>query len=176
MSIALSFGSTTLAQSLQDEAIIVCLDIAADEERLACFENLADPLRRAQNGPTKQSLSANKPAPSTTIASKDASTKPLEPTSDFGAEDIKAERDKRQEHQIEKIEAKATKVKTNKFGKVTITLDNGQTWRQLSSDSRKVRLKSDGTPYSIVIRRTSFGGYMLRVNGSKRSIRVQRTK
>ena len=173
-------GNVALAQSLQEDAIVACLNISDDDKRLACFENAANQLLQSRQQRTAtaaqptdtQNTSALKPksVPSTVVATQ------TETPGNFGAEDIASERKKFAASQLKSIVGKSTKVKTNKLGKVTITLDNGQVWRQQSSDNRRIRLKDDGTPYSIEIKRTSFGGYMLKVNDSKRTIRVKRIK
>ena len=53
--------------------------------------------------------------------------------------------------------------------KLTITLENGQVWRQV--DSKTIRL---GVGDAVVLRSKSLGSFMLSKEGSNRSIRVKR--
>ena len=57
------------------------------------------------------------------------------------------------------------------YGELIISLDNGQQWRQIGSDS--MRLKKNDT---IVISRGVFNSFLLKIDGENRSIRVKRTK
>ena len=64
-----------------------------------------------------------------------------------------------------------TSVKEAAYGELIISLDNGQQWRQIGSDS--MRLKENDT---IVISRGAFNSFLLKQDGKNRSIRVKRTK
>ena len=72
--------------------------------------------------------------------------------------------------QIEEEEAVAvTAVTKSSSGKLTITLENGQVWRQ--SDSKSFRISVGD---AVVVRAKSLGSFMLSKEGSSRSIRVKR--
>jgi len=61
-------------------------------------------------------------------------------------------------------------VKKAPYGELIIELDNGQQWRQVGSDS--LRLKKQDV---VVIERGVFNSFLLKVEGQNRSIRVKRT-
>lgn len=50
-----------------------------------------------------------------------------------------------------------------------ITLDNGQVWKQVDSSSLRLRVGD-----AVEIERASLGSFMLKKQGSKRSMRVSR--
>jgi hypothetical protein len=68
---------------------------------------------------------------------------------------------------IDRIEAIVVEIDKSASGKVVITLDNSQVWKQ--SDNSRARLSVND---KVTIRRRSFGSYSL--YSSKTSIRVKR--
>ena len=87
-------------------------------------------------------------------------------SNDFGLEhkDINDERAK-------EIKAIVISIKKTPYGKLIINLSNGQQWRQ--NDSERISLKQGD---KIVIRRGVFNSFLLKKDGTNRSIRVKRTK
>ena len=61
------------------------------------------------------------------------------------------------------------------FGRLQVTLENGQVWEQIKGDTRKVRadLRKNQT---VNIEESSFGGYKLRLNEMRIEIRVRRIR
>ena len=57
------------------------------------------------------------------------------------------------------------------YGKLVLTLDNGQVWSQVDSSSLHLR-----TGDKVRIRRASLGSYLLGTSGSNKTIRVRRSK
>lgn len=64
---------------------------------------------------------------------------------------------------------KVTAVSKNSSGRLTITLENGQVWRQTDSKTLRVSV-GDG----VFVRSKSLGSFMLSKETSSRSIRVKR--
>ena len=62
-----------------------------------------------------------------------------------------------------------TDVQKSAYKKLTVTLDNGQVWRQL--DNRPMHLK---TGEAVVVREASLGSFLLEKQSGSRSIRVKR--
>ena len=85
---------------------------------------------------------------------------------EFGLEYKKSQTEKDAE-----IKAMVASVEEAAYGELIISLDNGQQWRQIGSDS--MRLKKNDT---IVISRGVFNSFLLKIDGENRSIRVKRTK
>ncbi len=77
------------------------------------------------------------------------------------------------ETRLKEITAKAVEIRFNRFGKATLTLDNGHVWRQLDSDNRAIWLDDDKL-YTVTVKRSAFGNYLLTVNELRRTIRVRR--
>lgn len=71
--------------------------------------------------------------------------------------------------EIDRIEARISKMRLSAAGKAIITLANGQVWLQI--DSSSARLSADDR---VIIRRASLGSFMLNKVGNKKSIRVKR--
>ncbi len=62
-----------------------------------------------------------------------------------------------------------TAISKNSSGRMTITLENGQIWRQ--NDSKTLRLSVGD---AVFVRSKSFGSFVLSKESSSRSIRVKR--
>jgi len=96
----------------------------------------------------------------------DKPVKKDEVSEDFGLEhkDINGDRAK-------DIRAVVSSIKKTPYGKLIINLNNNQQWRQ--KDSERMSLKQGD---KIVISRGSFNSFLLKKDGTNRSIRVKRTK
>jgi hypothetical protein len=130
-----------------EEALLECRQIQAIGERVACYDEIVDArYTMSTAAPDAQSL--------------------------FGASDAEAKRivEKTLEiEQIDQIEATITNVRKSASDKLTVTLDNGQVWRQL--DNKSLHLKSgDG----VIIRKASLGSFLMEKRTGSRSIRVKR--
>jgi hypothetical protein len=62
--------------------------------------------------------------------------------------------------------------KRDPYGKLTLTLDNGQVWKQLDSKSFRI---PDEEP-RVVIWKGRLGGFSLKLEGSTKAIRVKRIR
>ncbi|WP_293646889.1 hypothetical protein [Thiolapillus sp.] len=70
------------------------------------------------------------------------------------------------------ISSRISKVETASRGKRILILENGQTWRQVGSSSQP-RLAAGDT---IVIEKGALGSFVLKKQGSNRSLRVKRIR
>lgn len=163
---SVGFCGGALAQNLAP-GLIECRGIGDDSDRLACFDELAGGLdadRVAASGGGEAAL---------------ASGPVLTPEERFGAEDLPEtkEKQRKEREKIKSLAASIVDVGRNARGKYVIILDNGQVWRQLSADTDKLRVpKSGAEGMGVEIKRRSFGGHSLYLNGDNRSIRVERLK
>jgi len=156
------------------ESLRACRSQSDDARRLACYDRVAShaeseaPAAAAANagGPA----AAPKPAPPAAVPAA-APT----PEDNFGRErTIAAEEDKRraaESHAIGGLSALVVGIDTRGDGLMTITLDNGQVWRQNAPDS-KFRLQEGD---KIRIQPGSLNSFILS-GPSKRSTRVTRVK
>ena len=181
---ALSAG----AQPSEEEAIdrtIACREIADDLERLACLDKAADTLavtriiREEKVAEEKREeredfglAGADREDDEEAVAAPVVADTP----DDFGSEAIPEVRRDREEKRLKSITAKVAEIRINPYNKVTLTLDNGQVWRQLSSDNKSLGVPSDGKLYTARIKRSLMGNYMLTIEELKRTIRVRRVE
>jgi len=84
----------------------------------------------------------------------------------FGKEDIQ-----RPEDLVQRIEASIIKVKKAHHGKLIITLDNGQVWRQ--TDSTRLKLRKDNV---VIINRGALGSFFIGKKNANKRIRAKRVK
>lgn len=61
------------------------------------------------------------------------------------------------------------------YRRLLVTLDNGQVWRQIKGDTQRIRVDL-GRNQTVDITETSLGGYALRLNEMRRTIRVERIR
>ncbi|MCI4645857.1 MAG: hypothetical protein MRY64_13840, partial [Hyphomonadaceae bacterium] len=71
--------------------------------------------------------------------------------------------------QIDEITYAITDVDRDAYGKVIVTLENGQVWRQTDSG------RTPRNPEAALIKRAALGSYMMKLDGS-RAIRVRRVE
>lgn len=146
------------------QALQACSFIENDFNRLLCYDNTI-----AGKSLTKPTITKTLTPPTANNVPQAVAAAPMQAKAkadDFGLE--------HKESQVEKeteIKAMVTSVKEAAYGELIISLDNGQQWRQIGSDS--MRLKENDT---IAISRGAFNSFLLKQDGKNRSIRVKRTK
>ena len=151
--------------------LIDCRALTSSVARLDCYDQLVDAQHASPNQAAERRTAEN-PAPvvTTAAAATAASVPKLSQEDLFG----KGETELRKSVQeatgtkaIDRIEATVVEVRKSASGRVVITLDNGQVWKQ--SESSRARVSVDD---KVTIRRRSFGSYTL--YSKKTSIRVKR--
>lgn len=94
---------------------------------------------------------------------------------DFGAEHLPQTRTASAEpERLNEMRANVRAVAYNPNGKFTVTLDNGQVWRQLDADTGSARFKKTGDV--VIISRGVLGSYNLVVDGRNSLFKVKRLK
>lgn len=131
-----------------------CFEIKTDAERLACYDAVMADL----------------------VAERAASIEArAEIASAFGSE-ATADRDALSDiERMSRIEAAIVAHKVNANGMISVTLANGQVWRQIDGDRRIRALKPD-VSYSAEIRRVMLGRYIMKIEPAGASMRVERTR
>jgi len=146
-----------------EEAMTGCRQIEDIAERVACYDEIVDSRHPVES---RDSVETTKtPEFSESNAIPDAQSL-------FGTNDADAKRIVEMSlaiEQISQIEAIVTDVRESASMKLTVALDNGQTWRQL--DNQSMHLKSGET---VIVRKASFGSFLLEKKSGGRSIRVKR--
>lgn len=164
----LAAGNAVAAEDVA-AAVRACRAETDAAARLACYDRAVD---RAQ--PAARSAPAPKAA--ATAAAVPVAAAAAVPTEDsFGREHkIQAEEQKRQQEEsraVGELQAHVTRIEKRMDGLMTISLDNGQVWRQNSIDAM-FRLK-EGDP--VKIQSGSMKSYILSGPG-KKSTRVTRVQ
>ena len=148
--------------ALSQPSLETCRVIDVPAERLACYDRLAG---REEAAPEALALEAA--APRSTLAA---------PKSE---EELKAEFEAKRElvksGDAPAIYSDITEIVVERTDHLTIILDNGQVWRQLSSD-RPIRVNSKKPPKTVTITEAAMGSYRLKLDDSRQSIRVRRVK
>ncbi|MCF2828402.1 hypothetical protein KIJ96_09820 [Pseudoalteromonas piscicida] len=156
---AVGFTSLCAAKPINTQALQACTLIENDFKRLMCYDNVIanKPITEAQSG--KAITSKNK-------VSEARSVEKIESKEDgFGLE----HKVKAASEEIEEITAKLVKTSTQGRNKMVFTLDNGQVWRQVSSETF---FANEGD--TLIIERASFGSFLMKKAGSNRTTRVKR--
>ena len=152
------------AQPPLNAQLASCLAIFGSVERLACYDRIA---RAATGQASAVAPLAPRPAPGPA-----PQLPPRAPAGqEFGSEQV---RGRTPPAQSSRMAADITGVTVNPFGKFTVTLANGQVWRQLDSDDRTVRPRK--TMHSVRIERGLMGSYNLQFNDSSLVYKVSRSR
>jgi hypothetical protein len=173
--VALATGPASAADELR-LALDNCRSLANDGERLACYDRAAGRILAQAPEPaaTAATPAAAAPAAATAATATVAAPSPGD-ADNFGRERaLAAEEAKRKEQEtraIGELSANVTDIDTRVDGLMTITLDNGQVWRQTRPDSM-FRLKT-GDP--IRIQPGAMKSFILS-GPSNRSTRVSRVQ
>ena len=140
-----------------------CLSFTGTVERLSCYDRLA---RGAASG----ALGAPVPAP--VPPSRAAAQPPQPPARQLGQEEL---RSYAPAATPEQLTADITDFQKNPAGRFTVTLNNGQIWRQVAGDTTAAQYRS-GQTRAVTISRGSFGSYDLRFNDRNAVFKVQRVR
>jgi hypothetical protein len=158
-----------------DEALTKCRQIEEITERVVCYDKIVDSHFSMDSSDRVET----NPPPETTLLPETSSPPEINKSnavpdaqSLFGKHDAEAKRIVETSvaiKQIDQIEAKVTDVRKSAYKKLTVTLDNGQIWRQL--DNQRMPLKSGET---VIIRAASLGSFLMEKQSGSSSIRVKR--
>ncbi|GAA4893174.1 hypothetical protein [Ferrimonas pelagia] len=148
------------------------------QARLACFDQIADTIAQCRQQSDKldrllcydsitQASQAHAPASRPSVA--DSPPTPTVPVNADNADNAFGFEAKALNQTPDKISATVVALTSDPYGKWTITLDNGQRWRQ--SESRRFKLKTDDL---VVIKKGALGSFNLAKAGSNAITKVKR--
>jgi hypothetical protein len=146
-----------------EEALTECRHIEDIAERVVCYDGFVDSHFPTVSTDIVETITPPEITESNEVP--DAQTL-------FGTTDAEAKRiveTTLEIEQIDQIAAIVTDVRESAIKKLTVTLDNGQVWRQL--DSKRFRLKSGE---AVIVRKASLSSYLMEKQSGGRSIRVKR--
>jgi hypothetical protein len=156
IAIGLLWSTTTLATETSSGVppeFLTCYGISQTSERLACYDHAVEYLRRPSDG-------AAAPSAETSFGLQGNSGESR--NSDATAE---------QNKQTSSVTARISDVDTGRDGLKTITLDNGQVWRQITGGNAVFLNPGD----EVTVSRGALGSFMMRIpNGGP--LRVRRVK
>ena len=168
---ALALVSSVAARA--GDGLAECRSIAADSARLACYDALVD--RPANAGETAPGQPLAAPAAVAATAAAPVAAPLPSPEELFGRDVVQSDAMVRQAsgagQPLAEITATVTELLLPPYGKLVLALDNGQVWSQVDSSRLDLR-----TGDEVRIRRASLGSYLLATTGSKKTIRVRRSK
>lgn len=156
--LALAAAQAAAGESLSAE-ILACSAQRGDGAQLACYNQIA---ARLKAGAPAAPSAAAKPLPDTANA-----------RSDFGGDSIPFQAHRTQ--QPDQITARVAKASFNFFHRFTVTLDNGQVWRQDDSDTAIARFDAGKRP-AVTIRSGFLGSFHMTIQGVWGSFSVKRIK
>ena len=158
---ALSFFSFLYADAIANN----CTQISNDEKRLACYDSIF--MEEPKESEVERIIKIDKPQPK--ISQKD-SLPQVKAREEFGLPKKLTEDSKKIS-----LKARIVSVKQLSNKKVSVQLDNGQTWRTIEALNRGQLSKLKGSN-NIEINEALISGFVLKVEGKKLSIRVRRIK
>ena len=171
--------ASAAAQPSETEAVdsaIACLQIADDGERLKCLDAAAKTLsvtrivREEQAAQIEENERKSFGLNGNDLA--DASDTP----ENFGSENIDEVRREKEAKRLKSIQSKVVEFSINSLKVATVSLENGQVWRQLDSDDKVLRFGKKDRLYTAKVKRGAMGNYMLTVEELHTTIRVRRIK
>ena len=172
----------------QQSIVDNCRQSLSDTDRIACLEAalLSREAETATIGDTdpvtNEQVPASDPSPAPLEGSVAQPVSQIDTVStevtDIGAEQVAAKHRTQEEFVANLESARGLRVAsydTVLFQRLLVRLENGQVWRQIKGDTQTVNvdLRRNQT---VDITESSLGGYRLRLNEIRRTIRVQRIK
>ncbi|MEI9885529.1 MAG: hypothetical protein WDN08_03365 [Rhizomicrobium sp.] len=145
-------------------AILACAAQQGDAAQLACYNGIAAQLKTAPIAAPSAPAAAG-PAPQAAAPLPPAA--PASTATVFGLPPAEAPADS--------VTARVANVTYNYFHVFTVTLDNGQVWRQVDSDGKVARFRNDKTEV-VTISRGFLDSYHLAIQGGWGSFTVRRIK
>lgn len=160
--VAFVMGGTASAQS--NGAILKCRAMADKEQRLACYDGIADTLNPAT------------PGEAAGTAGQSAEAEMQAKAAAFGAEKIPAKARAGaagEEEKLDTLDAAIARIGSDQSGNMIFDLDNGQTWRVLSGT---MALPPIHVGDAVQLSRSSLGGYRLKLLDVRRTVPVKRIR
>ena len=162
------------AQTIQQQ-MAKCQAMTGALQRLACYDAVnrdsAVPPRAAPAAPPVYAPPAPQPyAPPVTATAP--RTAPRQTTADFGAERL--QENPAAPVRVSRIVAEVEKFHADPYGRFTVTLSNGQMWKQIEGDVTVASYRK--TTRSAIIVRSFLGSYALKFNDSEKMYKVARVQ
>lgn len=182
---ALLAGAALFAANAAAETadpIAYCASTAENtEQHISCLETAIRQLRADSGAAADAPIAvkgATPPAGANTIAAEEAVADAAEP--ELGAEQVarRVEKpaDKKEKQRKQKIIAAVASFEYGRNGLLTLTLDNGQVWRQTDAGGGRTPFLSKKRTYTAEVKKGAVSGYRLIIRELQRSLQVERLK
>ena len=182
-----SLGLLLLGDSAaaQNSVIDRCKQTSSQSDRIACLEaallgkNPPSATRETAAQPVEPEAQIDPPGMELDAGPADDSLETAEtlPTG-IGAEQVIASNKAKAEQKEARQQAQGmviAKYEWVPYERLVVTFENGQVWRQIKGDTRRIRTSLERNQ-TANITESGFGGYMLRLNEIRRTIRVERIR
>ena len=161
-----SFASLSFFSFLHADAMVNdCTQISNDKKRLACYDSIF--MEKPKEREVERIIQIDKSPPK--ILKKDM------PPQAKAKEEFGLPKKLKEDSKKISLKARIISVKQLSNKKVSIQLDNGQTWRTVETLNRGELSKLKGSN-EVEINEALISGFVLKVEGKKLSIRVRRIK
>ena len=141
-----------------------CLTFSGAVERLSCYDRLA---RGAGSGALGSPVAPAPNLPATRLAAP-----PPQPGPELGQEEL---RGRVPSAVPDRATSEITNFQKDAAGRFTVSLSNGQVWRQVAGDTTAAQYRP-GRTHSVTISRGSLGSYDLTFNDRNAAFKVQRVR
>lgn len=170
-------------EKTSDEARIACLEEAlasAGAGTEAAAEESPAPAPEAQPAPGDQPAPEPPPEPAAPPAARGAAERTAGESgaSRIGAEQVRARSETAAEREARLLSASGLRVAGYSevpFRRLRVELENGQVWQQIKGDTQHVPVDLERNQ-TVDIEESTLGGYKLRLNEIRRTIRVERIR
>jgi hypothetical protein len=144
-----------------------CNDFTDDRRWLDCYYSAAQPIRSLLGlSPAPQAPAQGGPVPHT-----ESKTEPKAPSPQFG---LPQPDNTGLAGSVDHVVSRMKSFSFDRYGIFTVTLANGQVWRQISGDTEYAHWKEPATHYAVSISRGWFGSYNFQVRGIPGLYKVRR--
>ncbi len=164
-----------------NESLFACTKITNNNERLACFDNIAKTVSPTAVVPATKNVLSSTPKPAMQAANSPAQSTPaVIPQENTAVNRIQTTQAKAdmfgQEHiqtskGLPELTLTIKSLKKNPYGKLKFTFENGQIWQQ--KDSATLKLKAGDT---VIIKRGALSSFYLKKLDANRTVKVKRVK
>lgn len=166
----------TAPASEAEDAIAGCARIASTGDRILCLE--AALRRLAPDAAANAGIDGEAAA---AVPSAAEAAEAVDDSTTIGAAQVEANarRSLSREEALALLESASNLpvagYRTVPYERLVVELENGQVWRQIKGDTQRIRVDL-GRNQTVDISESSLGGYQLRLNEIRRTIRVERIR
>ncbi len=146
------------AETINTDAIFACTTLADDAERLACFDQNVSKFKAAEDAGDVQTFT------------KEDVARERKRNFGFAVPSFNFGKDVNEDDGLEKLVVNVVSIDQDPYKKVTITLENGQIWKQ--TDSRRISTRNVET---AEIRKAALGSFKIKLDGGS-AFKAKRVK